>query len=533
MLDTVIEVHDIIDQSSKEIEHHQAHSAVVGKDILELISVSMYVDPLTLYREYIQNATDAIDQAVAEGNLKDSGQGEISILISLKNRSVTIRDNGCGIKSKAFEKTMLSFGNSQKRGGKARGFRGVGRFSGLAYCQNLIFRTHAENEEITSEVKWDGRKFKQVLGDNESPKTLEKLVSEVATITTYKANKSEKPFFEIELNRVVRTKNDLLLNAEHVSDYVAQNCPVPYSSEFSFKDELEGFLSQYSVHPGYNISLSDDFTQDRIIFRPNRDSFSISETETDEISGIEMFSIEGVHEGISAIGWIYAQSYKGVIPLSANIRGIRVRAGNMQIGDEKILCDTFPELRFNSWSIGEIHILDEKIIPNGRRDNFDQNIHWLELQNKFSPYAKEIAKTCRRNSSERNAIKLFYSERERCEHLISTIQQGALSNTGLKKQKYEVSLSLSKLDKLAKASTISPNNQERLLTDLSLTRDKATSAYESEKAGDDFFDDVPKHKRGPIKEMFDLIYECSPNKIVAEALIEKIMTAYAAKLGVK
>ncbi len=36
---------------------------VVGKDILELLSSAMYVDPLTIYREYIQNAADAIDQA--------------------------------------------------------------------------------------------------------------------------------------------------------------------------------------------------------------------------------------------------------------------------------------------------------------------------------------------------------------------------------------------------------------------------------------------------------------------------------------
>ncbi len=68
MLNNVIQVQDIIEESCKEIEHHQAKSAIVGKDILELISVSMYVDPLTLYREYIQNATDAIDLAVEEAD---------------------------------------------------------------------------------------------------------------------------------------------------------------------------------------------------------------------------------------------------------------------------------------------------------------------------------------------------------------------------------------------------------------------------------------------------------------------------------
>src|SRR3546814_19617948 len=32
---------------------------VIGKDILELLSSAMYTDPLTIYREYVQNPADA------------------------------------------------------------------------------------------------------------------------------------------------------------------------------------------------------------------------------------------------------------------------------------------------------------------------------------------------------------------------------------------------------------------------------------------------------------------------------------------
>ena len=38
----------------------------IGKDILELLSTSMYIDPLTMYREYIQNAADAHDADAAK-----------------------------------------------------------------------------------------------------------------------------------------------------------------------------------------------------------------------------------------------------------------------------------------------------------------------------------------------------------------------------------------------------------------------------------------------------------------------------------
>ena len=38
---------------------------------------------------------------------------------------------------------------------------------------------------------------------------------------------------------------------------------------------------------------------------------------------------------------------------------------------ENILQEIFKEKRFNSWCVGEIHILDNRIMANGRRDNFE------------------------------------------------------------------------------------------------------------------------------------------------------------------
>ena len=51
---------------------------IVGKDILELLSSSMYVEPLTIFREYVQNSADAIDEAVDKGILEASA-GRIEI----------------------------------------------------------------------------------------------------------------------------------------------------------------------------------------------------------------------------------------------------------------------------------------------------------------------------------------------------------------------------------------------------------------------------------------------------------------------
>lgn len=114
------------------------HDVVIGKDILELLSSSMYIDPMTIYREYIQNSADAIDHS------KSDARGQVSIHVDPTFRSIRIRDNGVGIASKDFVRRLTAFGASKKRGTSARGFRGVGRLAGLGYCRELIFRSRAK-----------------------------------------------------------------------------------------------------------------------------------------------------------------------------------------------------------------------------------------------------------------------------------------------------------------------------------------------------------------------------------------------------
>jgi len=52
------------------------------------------------------------------------------------------------------------------------------------------------------------------------------------------------------------------------------------------------------------------------------------------------------------------------------------------------------------------------------------------------------------------------------------------------------------------------------------------SLGETSSTSDDFFARVPPQKRKTVKDIFDLIYECSANKIVAKSLIDKIVERY-------
>jgi len=92
----------------------------VGKDVLELLSSSMYVDPLSMYREYIQNTADAYD-LLREAESNDHA-GKVEITIDQQDRRILIRDFGHGLNEHSFYHELTSIGGSKKRGTTARGF---------------------------------------------------------------------------------------------------------------------------------------------------------------------------------------------------------------------------------------------------------------------------------------------------------------------------------------------------------------------------------------------------------------------------
>ena len=85
--------------SQQEMQFRAPEEVVIGRDVLELVSSAMYVDPMSIYREYIQNAADAVDAARKDGTLGTDELGRVDIEVDVATRTVRIRDNGSGIKT--------------------------------------------------------------------------------------------------------------------------------------------------------------------------------------------------------------------------------------------------------------------------------------------------------------------------------------------------------------------------------------------------------------------------------------------------
>src|SRR5262249_6906384 len=152
-------------------------------------------------REYVQNSADSVDQARGSGN---SRAGHVTIGIDHAARSVTIRDDGVGIAAEQVADVLLAVGGSRKRGTQARGFRGVGRLSGLAYCRQIDFVTKAKGVGQTARVTWDCRKLKEMIAANTGTDDLRTVMAGAVSITMQSASPEDPSFFEVRMSDVAR-----------------------------------------------------------------------------------------------------------------------------------------------------------------------------------------------------------------------------------------------------------------------------------------------------------------------------------------
>lgn len=379
---------------------------VIGKDLLELLAGAMYADPLTIFREYVQNAADSVEERRAEG-WRVSGQPDVVISLDVAERRILIRDYGVGVPKREFVRRLTSIGASPKRGLGVRGFRGVGRLSGLGYCQELFFRGRAKGEDKVTELRWDVRKLRELLRDGSCAKDLSDVVRSVAETRQVVGADLPEAFFEVELRRVSRLRNDVLLDAEAVRSYLSQVAPVPFRADFSYGSEVREFLRVHGVQEPIDIRINGDAVP---VYHRAQDEIKFNDKCRDTVKTVRFFEFAGQDGDAAAFGWTLEHAYLGSIPRNLGLGGIRLRAKDIQVGGEGILSSLFSEPRFAAWAIGDVHVCSPKIVPNARRDDFEASFEYSHLQDELALVARNLSHTIRSQSLSRRHMRRAMSE---------------------------------------------------------------------------------------------------------------------------
>lgn len=344
----------------------------------------MYENSYTVFREYIQNAADSIDKAI-KNNIIEKDEAIIDISINPGKRKISIYDNACGIPKNIFHKKLSDIADSEKTRGEDKGFRGIGRLAGLAYCDKLIFVSSAYNESCKSIMEWDGAKLRDILNDNTLHPSASELVDSLITCHEEPCD-SEDHFFEVIMENVTPESDDLL--DEHaVIKYLSSVAPVDYSNTFIFRSKIYDFVKKKGLKlDEYNIVLNgNDIHKPYItVLHEGIDGAKIKYDEIKDIEFREFYSKNG-----ELLGWLWfaITNFEKQIPIINEMRGIRLRKENIQIGNAETLDYPlfYKEPRGKYYFVGELFAVAPDLIPNARRDYFNKNSTLKEFEEKLYP----------------------------------------------------------------------------------------------------------------------------------------------------
>lgn len=507
---------------------------IIGKDVIESLTIGMYDDSRFIYREYIQNAADQIDKARQQGLVEE---GEIHILIDADKKLISIEDDATGIEEKKVVEILKNIAQSTKKRGIDKGFRGIGRLGGLGYCEKLIFETSYKGENVKSIMTWDALKLKSIINNRDQKEEASVVIDAVTTLETKKED-VDKHYFKVSL---IGVTNKDLLDVKEIRIYLSMVAPVPFNKSFIYAkkiyDELEKeqiiideykiFVNTEQLFKGYNSYIYE--------------GEGANKKKIGEVIDVLFFKELDKDKNKMLWGW-YGITEKNQSLNQVNYaRGFRLRKANIQIGNEDTLTKLHRDKRFQFYFFGEVYGLHQDLIPNARRDYFSETDTFYDFENKLkSFFHTTIHKLCYTASDVNSAVKTINNYNQSLEEFEKKKEEGFVDKTeqksfleNLEKKKMEAVKAKNKLESLkvksAESDTLVPITKiiERATSNHTLTVNNNIETELAEKPvfRTDKLSRLNKQERKFLGNIFTTIRNVLP-KETAELLILKIEEDY-------
>jgi molecular chaperone HtpG len=424
----------------------------VGSFFLETLTTGMYENAFHCIREYVQNSYDAIREAVRTELIKE-GEGRVLIAVGAtgRNQSLSVRDNGTGIPSQQAFTALVSLGASHKSPMNHAGFRGIGRLAGIAYCSTLRFKTKSKGEQHGTSVEFDCGHIRGYLTPGSEPVDVRKVISASVKSTTF-SDTEDAHYTEVEMLGLIGLGLEFI-QMEKLRPYLQQVCPVTYADNFDYADRIRALAASFGDTLGV-IEVETRVRRERIsIHKPYKNSAAAGKDDTSTLFDIE--PITSQEHGW--YGWLGLSNFAGEIA-DDTVAAPRFRVQNIQIGDSRVIMDVAERLtrsgserRLMRWAVGEIFVTNRQVIPNARRDGFEDTQAWRDIKDDIQEQvAKRLVKLVRGASSSRSAMKRISSA---FETLQEEVDRPEMSSDEKKRLQSEIKKQLDKLgsDKLAGA----------------------------------------------------------------------------------
>ncbi len=333
---------------------------VIGIDLLKMLMLQLYSNPRCIYREYIQNALDSINEAVKTGILAQEKDGRVSI--SITKNDICIEDNGTGISSDRAVKILTDIANSVKNGVDTAGQFGVGRLSGGGYCEVLEFETTYKGEDVSTIVSLDTMALRDLIEKKKTDISAEDAMRIICTTRVVPAKK-EDHIFTVRLKNVINSR-EILLDVDEIKKYITEYAPIDYSVLFNSlinSCPQTDFVKRHKNIDKIRVSLND--------YSDIEKGYGVKIVGTDDpIEKIRYFELPK-HSKYGSLGWGWYAVTEFSVQINEekdNCAGIRLRKHNISL-DKNILNSCFKESRGNKYFYGEIFITNDNIVPDSGR----------------------------------------------------------------------------------------------------------------------------------------------------------------------
>ena len=361
-----------------------------GGFVLETLTIGMYGESRNAIREYIQNGFDSIQRAVDSGILA-ADDGLIQIKMAEDHKTLIIRDNGAGLAAKHAASILTRVGASTKNHRSNAGFRGIGRLAGIVFSDAVVFVTKAQGESTQTTVVFDAKNMRDAMAPNRgSAQSATDLMTNTVKAYRTRIRRSDDHFFEVRLQGL-RNPPEECRSPSAMNEFVSQVAPVPYAPNFPYRSLLESTARDTKI----------PIEQVRITIREGRKPptqvtkpYGAAHRVGPKTARIDDCGIVQSPSG-KWWGWIGKKSLSGAYT-DQRVAGLRVRVRNIQIDATDLVRDVFRDgaishARFQDYFIGEFFVQPGVLVPNARRDGFEEDRAWHKFKKELTAVTKSLS----------------------------------------------------------------------------------------------------------------------------------------------
>ena len=370
-----------------------------GGFVLETLTVGMYGEPRNAIREYIQNGFDSVQRAINDLAILGPGCGLIEISLAADKNGLTIRDNGSGLNTKTAVDTLTRVGASSKNPRKNAGFRGIGRLAGIAFSDTVTFTTKAMGETLMTTVVIDGKAMRDAMAPRVASRTsaTDLMRTYVRAFTSYVLDSNEH-FFEVRLDGFTDPPSECV-SLDAMEQFVSQVAPVPYRSDFPYRDILSVEEEKSGIPiEEVRITISDSVEQPRDVNKKYGSSYEFESGQV-ELTDCDMYR----SDSHAWWAWVGKKAESGSYT-DKLVSGLRVRVRNIQIDGTTLVSEIFRDhaksyVRFQDYFLGEVFLRPSAVVPNARRDGFEENSAWRRIREELASVVQQLGKEAYRVSA--------------------------------------------------------------------------------------------------------------------------------------